>query len=260
MVNRKVAASVNARVGCAGWSLPAQYRQSFPGVGTALERYASVFNATEINSSFYRPHKHATYARWGDSVKEGFRFSVKLPRTITHDRHLKAIAAELKTFLAECTGLGPRLGGVLVQLPPSLAFNSRVAKAFFERLRGQLGTGVGIACEPRHASWFAPAPETLWRAYDVNRVGADPTLVADAALPGTVGKWRYWRLHGSPQMYYSRYAPETLADLADNIVGAAAKATPWVIFDNTAAGHAVGNALALKQLLGQSRNPGTGRA
>lgn len=245
-------ASKNARiikVGCAGWSIPAQYRDSFPAIGTALQRYAAVFNAVEINSSFCRQHKQATYVRWGESVRADFRFSVKVPKLITHDFRLKGIASELKSFLSECTGLRDRLGGVLVQLPPSLEFNARVAKAFFERLRGQLPAGVQIACEPRHVSWLENGAEEMLTSFDVNRVGADPFMTPSAQYPGTGGGWRYWRLHGSPHMYYSAYPQDALVRLADAIHDSPPGAVHWVMFDNTAAGHAVGNALALQKLV-----------
>src|SRR5882757_510271 len=75
-------------IGCAGWSIPTHLADRFPATGTHLERYASRFNAVEINSSFYRPHQTKTYSRWADSTPADFRFSVKLPQEITHRRRL----------------------------------------------------------------------------------------------------------------------------------------------------------------------------
>jgi uncharacterized protein YecE (DUF72 family) len=72
-------------IGCAGWSLGREYWPQFPAEGTHLQRYAARFNGAEINSSFYRPHRRQTYERWADSVPEGFRFSVKVPKqTVRH--------------------------------------------------------------------------------------------------------------------------------------------------------------------------------
>src|SRR5450830_1663152 len=124
------------RLGCAGWSISRDAAPSFPGDGIHLERYAAVFNAVEINSSFYRPHQPQTYARWADSVPDAFRFAVKLPRTITHDQRLKEIDAPLARFAAEAGTLGDKLGCVLVQLPPSLTLDTVVADEFLQRLRG----------------------------------------------------------------------------------------------------------------------------
>ena len=75
-------------VGTAGWSLPREAQPHFPAEGTHLTRYAARLPAAEINSSFYRPHRPATYAKWAASVPPGFRFAVKVPRVITHERRL----------------------------------------------------------------------------------------------------------------------------------------------------------------------------
>ena len=229
--------------------MPALHKHLLPARGSGLERYAAVFNAVEINSSFYRPHQHSTYTRWAESVPDSFRFSVKIPRTITHDRHLRGIASELSAFLQQSSGLGDKLGGVLVQLPPSLAFDTRTANAFFKRLRGELPPAVAIACEPRHLSWFAPKLDAFWSRHNVNRVGADPSLIPAAAVPGNAGQWRYWRLHGAPQMYYSAYPAEALTALTKTLTALESVSPAWVIFDNTAAGHAVRNAYQLMELV-----------
>ncbi|MGZ8413013.1 MAG: DUF72 domain-containing protein, partial [Gemmatirosa sp.] len=106
--------SSSFRIGTAGWSLPKAEQHAFPGEGTHLERYAARFPAVEINSSFYRPHRPATYARWAASVPADFRFAVKVPRTITHERRLRDVDDLLDAFLGEARGLGASLGCLLV--------------------------------------------------------------------------------------------------------------------------------------------------
>src|SRR4051794_13597269 len=106
------------RIGTAGWSIPAAFADHFPAQGTNLERYAARFSAVEINSSFHRPHRPATYARWAASVGPDFRFAVKLPKVITHAARLVDVDAALDRFVAEINGLGAKLGPLLVQLPP----------------------------------------------------------------------------------------------------------------------------------------------
>jgi len=209
------ARQADVRVGCAGWSLPRAVARRFPAEGTHLQRYAARLNCAEINSSFYRPHQPAIYARWAESVPADFRFSVKLPRAITHDARLRGAGAALTSFADEVAGLGQKLGGVLVQLPPSLAFDARVADTFFSMLRRRVASA--IACEPRHPSWFLPAVDVLWRRHDIARVAADPARVPAAAEPGGDDRLVYFRLHGSPRMYYSDYEPERLAPVADRI-------------------------------------------
>lgn len=211
----------------------------------------TLFDAVEINSSFYRPHQRNTYARWAGSVPDDFRFSVKVPRTITHDLHLRHTARLLDPFLEEAMGLGSKLHGLLVQLPPGLVFDSRSAGTFFAMLRRRWAGG--IACEPRHASWFLDKRDAFWQRHGIARVGADPALNAEARTPTGQGRWRYWRMHGSPRMYYSQYPPDSLRKLAAEVVeSTAAESEAWVIFDNTAHGHATTDASALQRLLRRS--------
>src|SRR5512134_2848168 len=139
-------------VGTAGWSIPRAAAPHFVGDGTHLQRYSRVLRCAEINSSFHRPHAPETYAKWARSTPRGFRFSVKLPRAITHDAQLKRSKAVFEGFLRQTAGLGSRRGPLLVQLPPSLAFDTRVAGRFFEMVR-TLYDGM-LVCEPRHASWL----------------------------------------------------------------------------------------------------------
>src|SRR3954464_15705052 len=122
-------------IGTAGWSIPREAQPGFPGGGSHLERYAAVLPAVEINSTFHRPHRASTFERWAASVPRAFRFSIKLPRTVTHDQRLAASARLLDAFLSAFTRLRSRLGCLLVQLPPSLAFDARIARAFFIALR-----------------------------------------------------------------------------------------------------------------------------
>ncbi|MET0321308.1 MAG: DUF72 domain-containing protein, partial [Duganella sp.] len=114
-----------------GWSIPRRSAAKFPGEGTHLERYAQVLRAVEISTSFYREHARATYANWARQTPRSFRFAVKLPQTITHESRLRASRRPLGAFLASVSGLGQRQGPLIVQLPPSLAFESRVARRFF---------------------------------------------------------------------------------------------------------------------------------
>ncbi|MEO8287659.1 MAG: DUF72 domain-containing protein [Chloroflexota bacterium] len=237
-------------VGTAGWNVPKPLAGRFPVDGSHLERYSRVFSGVEINSSFYRPHKPATYERWGDAVPDSFRFAVKVPKVITHTRRLKEVDEDLHSFLGECLHLGAKLGPLLIQLPPSLAFNAETVDAFFAALRGQFDGDV--ACEPRHATWFAPEADVLMADYQVARVAADPSVVEEASMPGGWGGLVYYRLHGSPRIYYSAYLPAYLSDIAQRVEEAAAAGSQvWCIFDNTAEGAAAGDALTVKETMGE---------
>jgi uncharacterized protein YecE (DUF72 family) len=203
-----------------------------------------VLPAVEINSTFHRPHRAETFERWAASVPRGFRFAVKIPRTITHDQKLAGAAALLKTFLADVAPLGARLGCLLVQLPPSLVFEVRVARSFFSGLRKRFDGGVAL--EPRHASWFEERAEQLLNDFEVARVAADPPRVAGGNEPGGWRGLAYFRLHGSPRMYYSSYEDGFLDSLAGKLAALRRARIPtWCIFDNTTLGAATTNALDL---------------
>jgi uncharacterized protein YecE (DUF72 family) len=235
-------------VGTAGWSLPRDVQQDFPGEGSHLERYSRVFNTAEINSSFHRPHRQSIWQRWSDSVAGGFSFSAKLPKTITHEKRLVGVRQELAAFLEQCAPLLGKLECLLVQLPPSLAFDAATADAFLCDLRAHWRGQVAL--EPRHESWFAPEADAMLAAHHVARVLADPVRFASAAAPGGWAELVYVRLHGSPRMYYSAYEQPLLAALAHRIaMELRLGRTVWCIFDNTAAGAAAHNALALQRAL-----------
>jgi len=238
-----------ACIGCAGWSIPSRHAGLFGRGESHLARFATRFPVAEINSTFYRPHLPRTFERWAATVPDGFRFSAKLPRTITHDARLRGVGDELSRFLDSVAALGTRLGGLLVQLPPSLVFDARVGGTFFTMLRRR--TGLPVACEPRHPSWFEPRADAVLERFEVARVAADPARVPAAAQPGgSTAHWRYWRWHGSPRTYYSQYGEAALQGLAAGLETAAKSGPPaWCIFDNTAGGHAVADAARLQGIL-----------
>src|SRR5579885_2284663 len=165
--------SQHVRIGCAGWAIDKQNAPIFPLPGTHLERYARRFNAVEINSSFHRPHKPATYARWAAAVPEGFSFSVKAPKTITHELRLRAAERPLDEFLNEVGGLADKLGPLLFQLPPKLGFEPQMAASFFAALRTRFGGNAVL--EPRHPDWFAPRAQALLKEFRIACAAADPS-------------------------------------------------------------------------------------
>ncbi len=216
------------KVGTAGWAVPRAVAADFPAQGSTLERYAARFDAVEINTA----------------TPPEFRFALKAPRTITHDARLVNVTSLLTAFRDEALDLGEKLGPVLVQLPPGLAYDAAVAEPFFRELRGLWPTS--IVCEPRHPSWFEAGADALLIASRVGRVAADPPRHPAAAAPGGWKGISYWRMHGSPRMYYSSYEQAALVALAADVVAAAGEI--WCVFDNTASGAAAANALGLREM------------
>lgn len=236
------------RIGCAGWSLPAQASAFFPEDGSHLQRYSAIFNAVEINSSFYRSHRTTTYERWAAAVPRDFRFSVKLPKEISHTLRLKACARPLQQFLNEIEGLGARLGCVLIQLPPSFGFERTVVRQFLKLFRRHFAGNAVI--EPRHVTWFDPSVEDILDEFKIGRAGSDPAVCAAAAEPRRGDAVAYLRLHGSPRKYFSNYDDARIRAVASTLRTQRSRARQaWCIFDNTAHGFATLNALRLVELM-----------
>lgn len=232
----------NARpfVGTAGWSIPGSVADRFAPSGSGLSRYASVFNGVEINSTFYRRHRPETFQRWRESVPSTFRFAAKIPKHITHDLRLAGIEAAFAEFLEDVGNLGPQLGPLLCQLPPSLKFGSREVEQGLRAIRAAFDGSIVI--EPRHPTWASEAARAMLRDLSLARVLADPPVIWDAATFRTAP--RYIRLHGKPKVYYSAYSKPEIAAVAESL-----GPESWCIFDNTASGAAIDNALTLRASL-----------
>ncbi len=157
---------------------------------------------------------------------------MKLPKAVTHERRLEGVDELLDAFAGEVRMLGEKLAVVLVQLPPSLAFDEALLCGFHERLAARVPAAVAL--EPRHPSWFEDGVDGLLDGLQVARVAADPAVVPRAAEPGGWEGLRYFRLHGSPVTYRSPYPEPFLDELADRL-----RDGDWCIFDNTASGSSV---------------------
>ena len=235
-------------VGTAGWSIPRALTHRCPSDGTHLQRYSRTFGCAEINSSFHRPHAADTYAKWAASTPRDFRFSVKVPRDVTHDHQLRRVRIPLQRFLEETDGLGPKRGPLLVQLPPSHGFDARVAGRFLELLRREYEGAV--VCEPRHETWFSSRANALLVQFNVARVAADPAPVVGADRPGGWAGLVYYRLHGTPRKYWSKYGASYLRELKNALHSVPPPIDTWCVFDNTASGAALENAFELSEVLG----------
>lgn len=223
-------------IATAAWSIPKPLATAFPEEGSGLARYASVFNGVEVNSTFYRRHKTSTFERWAATTPDGFRFAVKIPKEITHQRAMKDIREPFGVFLQDISALGGKRGPLLCQLPPSLRFDPGISEGAFDMMR-TLDQGP-IVIEVRHESWKSDDAIALLQRYSIDRVLADPALVWPASDFRQAP--RYVRLHGKPKVYYSSYS--------DAEIGAFSKLLgpdSWCVFDNTASGAAIENALTM---------------
>jgi uncharacterized protein YecE (DUF72 family) len=160
----------------------------------------------------------------------------------------------LDQFLDETAHLGEKRGVLLVQLPPSFAYDAATVQSFFAALHERYD-GL-VVCEPRHASWFTAPVEEVLRNLRVARVAADPAPVPAAALPGGWAGFVYLRLHGVPRMYYSSYDRPAIVAYAAQLRTCTSPA--WCIFDNTALGAGTANALDLERLMREDSPAGFG--
>jgi uncharacterized protein YecE (DUF72 family) len=235
-------------LGTAGWTLPRESVDAFTTEGSHLERYSRLLPAVEINSTFHRPHRASTYKRWAETTPSDFRFCLKVPKTITHKAKLAQCENLLDAFLEEIQPLAAKVRCLLFQLPPSLAFDPAVAPRFFQAVRERYAGEA--ACEPRHASWLENEADDLLARRRIARVAADPERPAGASTPGGWDGMRYFRLHGSPRMYYSSYSTEWLTRLAQSLdLELSQGRTVWCMFDNTVTGAAMANLLEVRRLL-----------
>jgi len=150
-------------LGCCGWAYEDWVGPFYPTgtpPGEFLERYARVFRTVEVDSSFYRAPPPSTVRRWSERVPTDFRFSLKVPRTVTHDRPYAPLTETLAPFLAAVRPLvASRPGAVVLQVPAS--FRAPKDADRLAELLGAIDPDVPLAVELRHDSWWTPATREL---------------------------------------------------------------------------------------------------
>lgn len=237
-------------IGTSGWSYRWQGLFYPPELKSAeyLGYYATRFNATEINSSFYHFTMEKTIDKWLATTPASFRFAPKLNQEITHKRRFVDIDEPLQRMMSRFSRMGDRLGPVLVQIPGSFRFDPIVAQDFYQTLREGY-PAQPFALEARHQTWFTDSALELMRDYGISFVIAS----AGKRFPGLVTTTTdlvYLRLHGDEKLYASAYTDDQLENYAAMIHDwlGDGKAV-WVFFNNTILGSAVANAEKLRQLL-----------
>ena len=212
------------RIGISGWTY-APWRGVFYPEGlpqrSELSFAAGKFASIEINGTFYGSQKPSSFQRWRDETPDDFVFALKGPRYITHVKRLRDVGESLDYFMN--TGLrelGPKLGPILWQFPPSLKFDAARFGAFFDILPKDLRHAVEI----RHDSFRAPDFIELLRKYAIALVCAD--TVEWPRLMDLTADFVYCRLHGSEQLYVSGYDDKALDRWAERIRAWAAGGEP----------------------------------
>lgn len=234
-------------VGCSGW-VYRHWKGDFYPADLAqkrwFEHYAASFDTVEINASFYRLPLAQTFDGWRDKAPAGFRYAVKVNRFITHNKKLANCAEPLAEFVALARRLGPALGPLLHQLPPSLHRNDGRLAAYLALLPRDLEHVV----EFRHASWYDEAVLALLDAHGAGFVAHD--LVGLVTPRWASGRTAYVRFHGTSGKYVGRYSDVQIAEWArwlteQRSLGRSA----WAYFNNDIHGHAIDDARTLKAMV-----------
>ena len=231
-------------VGTSGYSYPhwreVLYPKGLPQ-GRWLEHYAAEFETVELNVTFYRLPKPATFEKWRDTVPSRFLFSVKMSRFITHIKRLNVESTSIKRFLGNVSVLAAKLGVILIQLPPSLKFDASLVADFL----GLLDPACRYTIEARSESFITDEFFSMLKERNVawcisETAGRYPYSEAITA------DFVYVRLHGRERLYASSYRDDQLRGIKEKLV-AWGKET-FVYFDNDFMGHAPQNALTLKAM------------
>jgi uncharacterized protein YecE (DUF72 family) len=233
------------RIGCSGWQYQ-HWRGEFYPAGLPQSRwfdhYALSFDTVEINNSFYRLPEEVTFSKWSDQAPRRFLYAVKASRFLTHMKKLKDPEDPLARFFDRAKHLGPHLGPVLYQLPPSWSLNL----PRFEHFLVELPQGVLHTVEFRETSWYDERVYKLLRRYKVAMCLHDMEGLASQRM--VVGPFVYVRFHQGTKKYGGGYSDARLDDWAEWLSKRAAEGLDvFAYFNNDAGGHAPRDAVRLRQ-------------
>jgi uncharacterized protein YecE (DUF72 family) len=251
-------------VGTSGWQYK-DWRGRFYPQGLPqtrwLEHYASAFATVEVNNAFYRLPERDTFAAWRARTPDDFCFAVKMSRYLTHIKRLREPAEPVARFISRATALGPKLGPVLLQLPPTLAADRGLLAAVLEAFPRE----VRVAVEPRHPSWWTDEVRETLHRFDAALCWADRRGRPITPL-WTTASWGYLRLHEGRATPRPRYGRAALRSWVRRIAGGFDRDEPvYVYFNNDHGAAAIDDALAFAALareagLAASRTPATAGA
>ncbi|WP_160713997.1 DUF72 domain-containing protein [Chitinophaga solisilvae] len=240
-----------AHIGTSGWSYK-HWKEIFypPDLKPAewLHYYSRFFHVTEINTSFYHLPKSATVAGWVEKVPQRFKFCPKISRYLTHIKRLLDPEEPVQKFFDIFDPVKKHLGPVLIQLPPSLAFDPERVTPFFSLLHSRY-RGYRFALEARHDSWLETSATQLLQQYHIAWVIA----VAGKRWPSAefvTAKHIYLRFHGPNGHYDTAYTKKTMEEYAEKIQAwEREQHNIWAFFNNDGHGYALKNGQTLQSLL-----------
>jgi uncharacterized protein YecE (DUF72 family) len=237
------------RIGTSGWSYDhwadVLYPPGLP-VSKRLACYVEEFDTVELNASFYRWPKDATFKRWRERLPDGFTMSVKAHRGLTHYRRLTSPEPWVERFERCWKALGDRREALLVQLHPGQVRDDARLDQFLKLMPDW----IPVAMELRHPSWDDPAVYEILERHDAAYVVMSGAKVA--TIPRATAELVYVRMHGPAQdsMYHGSYPDDELQTWADRVVKWDSEGRRVLVyFNNDLGGHAIRNARKLKELV-----------
>ncbi|HEY7176974.1 MAG TPA: DUF72 domain-containing protein [Micromonosporaceae bacterium] len=236
-------------VGTSGWQYKGWRGRFYPAGVPArqwLEHYASGFATVEINNAFYRLPERDTFAQWRTRTPADFVIAVKMSRYLTHIKRLRDPAEPVARFMGRAEALGDRLGPVLLQLPPNLRGDAELLDAVLARYP----SGVRVAVEPRHESWWADDVRAVLERRGAALAWADRRGRPVTPIWRTAG-WGYLRMHegaARPRPRYGRAALASWLDRAAEAFASLDRHDVYVYFNNDTGGAAVADAAAFGAL------------
>jgi uncharacterized protein YecE (DUF72 family) len=214
------------------------------------------FNTVEINTSFYHLPRKSTFQKWMSEAPPHFRFAVKLSRLITHQKRLRGVRILLETFIQHAEPMKERLGVILIQLPPSLKYDSALLDHFLDDLRIVTGRNypVRFAIEPRHRTWMEHAKDIRKKLCKDNICIVFPDSEKIPSFPpideNITADFIYVRFHGPTAFAASRYGKERLLPWAERMKEWLRRGLDvFVYFNNDIHGHAIFDARTIVELM-----------
>jgi uncharacterized protein YecE (DUF72 family) len=205
-----------------------------------LEHYAEHFCTVEVNNAFYRLPERTTFEQWRERTPEEFCFAVKMSRYLTHIKRLKEPEEPIQRFFSRADALGPKLGPVLFQLPPTL----RCDTGLLDAALALVPRGVQVAVEPRHDSWWIDGTRKVLERHGAALCWADRHSRPLTPL-WTTAPWGYLRMHEGRAMPWPRYGR---AALRSWVARTKALTRVYVYFNNDPGGAAITDARTFKSL------------
>ena len=207
-----------------------------------------MFSSIEINSIFYKLPRRSTVANWAESVPDSFRFTFKIPKTVTHVKDLQFAAKDVNDFIKVVENIGEKKGCLLAQFPPSLKIEKldRLQNLLEALGEASYNTGWKLAVEFRDTSWYEREVNELLEEFDAAMVVQD---MPKSATPFRFvrGDFVYLRFHGPEPRYRGDYSNEFLKRYAQHIKDwLSEKKTVYAYFNNTV-GAAVENLQTLNE-------------